>query len=48
MFFAQALDQVTDLYDLFRVQAYRRLIQNDNLRISHQCLGQTGSLFITF
>lgn len=48
MFLRKLADQFTDLYDLLRVKTYRRLIQDDNLRKSQNCLCKPDSLFITF
>ena len=48
MFLAKASDQSAHLNDLRRIQADCRLIQNNHLRISKQCLGQTYTLFVTF
>ena len=48
MFFLKTLDQITDLYDLFRIQTYRRLIQNNHFRITKNCLRKSDSLSVTF
>ena len=48
MFFLKTLDQITDLYDLFRIQTYRRLIQNNHFRITKNCLCKSNSLSVTF
>ena len=48
MFFAEFLDQFTDLDDLFWVESYGWLIQNDDLGISEDCLGKSYSLFVSF
>ena len=38
----------TDFYNLFRVKSYCRLIQNDNLRVAHDCFRQSNSLSVAF
>ena len=48
MIFPQLADQITDLDDLFRIQTYRGLIQNDDLRVAKDRLCQSDSLPITF
>ena len=48
MFLLKTFNQITDLYDLLRVQTYGRLIQNDNFRITKDCLCQTNPLPVTF
>ena len=48
MFFAQMTDQFTDLYDLFRVQSDRRLIEYDNLRIPQDRLCKPDTLPVSF
>ena len=48
MFLAEFLDQLADLYDLLRVKTYRRLIENQSLRIADQCLCESDSLLISF
>ena len=48
MILPQLADQITDLDDLFRIQTYRGLIQNDNLRVAKDCLRQSDSLSVTF
>ena len=48
MFLAQTFDQLSDLYDLHRIKSDCRLIQNNDLRITQNCLCQPYSLFITF
>ena len=48
MIFPQLADQITDLDDLFRIQTYRGLIQNNNLRVAKDRLCQSDSLPITF
>ena len=45
---AKLADQITDLDDLFRIQAYGRLIQNDDLRVAKDRLCQSDSLPVTF
>ena len=47
MRFTQVTDQLTHLYDLVRVKTYRRLIQDQDLRISHHCSRHTDSLLVT-
>ena len=48
MIFTQFRDQVTDLYDLFRIQSHGRLIQDQDLRISKHCAGKSHTLFVSF
>ena len=48
MILPQLADQITDLDDLFRIQTYRGLIQNNDLRIAEDCLRQSDSLPVTF
>ena len=48
MILPQLADQITDLDDLFRIQAYGRLIQNDALGVAQDCLCETDSLPVTF
>ena len=48
MLFFQAFNQISDLYDLFRVKAHCWLVQYDNLRITEDCLGKPHPLTITF
>ena len=48
MILPQLADQITDLDDLFRIQTYRGLIQNDDLRVTKNCLRQSDSLPVTF
>ena len=48
MFLFKTLDQIADLYDLLRVKSYCRLIQDDNFRISEDCLCKSNSLSVTF
>ena len=48
MILPQLTDQITDLDDLFRIQTYRGLIQNDDLRVAKDRLCQSDSLSVTF
>ena len=48
MVFSQRFHQITDFDDLLGIQAYRRLIQNNDLRITDQCLSNTHALAIAF
>ena len=45
---AQIPDQRADLNDLLRVQADRRLIQDDELGFSEDCLRQSDTLSVSF
>ena len=48
MVLCQLPDQLPDFDNLLRIQSHRRFIQNNNLRISQDCLGQSHSLTVTF
>ena len=48
MLLFKAFDQFPDLIDLLRVKTNGRLIQNDHLRISQHCLGNSYSLSVSF
>ena len=47
MALAEGSDKISDLENLLRVKAYRRLVEDDNLRISNESLGDADSLLIT-
>ena len=47
VFLAEFLDQLADLYDLLRIKTYRRLIENQSLRIADQSLCKSDSLLIS-
>ena len=48
MIFTQISDEFSHLQYLLRIQSDRRLIQNQNLRISDKSCGQPHTLFISF
>ena len=48
MLFAQFLNQVADLDDLLGVQAHGGLVQDQNVRIADQCLGDAHTLAVSF
>ena len=45
---AEAFDQLASLDDLLRVEASRRLVENQHLGIVQQCLGEADALPIPF
>ena len=48
MAFAQVLDEVSDFNDLLGVEADRRLVQNQHVRVPKQSLGYPDPLPVTF
>ena len=46
--FRQFLDKGSDLNDLGRIQANGRFVEDQNLRVSDQCLSQADSLAVAF
>ena len=48
MFLRKLPDQFTDFDDLLRIKTYCRLIQDNDLRESQNCLSKSDSLLITF